>query len=273
MLCLLATACCSCAARRPHDVVESRLREQNQLLADTESKLSKTENELAIARRESNTLRQQLTADGKSPILPEQADALFRATGIKVNELLTGSLDQDDQPGEELLNVVLVPHDSDGEPIKLPGEVQIELFDLGQPGEQKNIGTWTYDIAESREHWHAGFLSSGYLFRLPWQQPPRSPQVVLHARLKTADGRQFDTSATIDVAAPVQRTDLAADDSFVFEPAGENTDSSTAFRPVGADAQPRRFPLPRRQGNSDADPVAPLRTSDSWTVDSIPRIH
>ena len=201
MLCLLVSALCGCAARRSHEIVEGRLREQNQLLAETESRLQKTQNELAIAREESDTLRQQLLADGRSPILPEQADALFRATGIKINELLTGSLDRDDLPGEELVNVVLVPHDADGEPIKLPGQIQIELFDLGQPGEQKSLGTWTYDIAEAREHWHSGFLSSGYLFRLPWQQPPRSPQVVLHARLKTADGREFDTSATIDVDA------------------------------------------------------------------------
>ena len=273
MLCLLATACCGCAARRPHDVVESRLRDQNHLLAETESKLSKTENELEIARKESDTLRQQLVADGKSPILPEQADALFRATGIKVNELLTGSLDRDDQPGEELLNVVLVPHDSDGEPIKLPGEIQIELFDLGQPSDQKNLGAWTYSAAESRDHWHTGFLSSGYLFRLPWQQPPRSPQVVLHARLKTADGRQFDTSATIDVATPAQAAELAADESFEFDPSDENADSTTAFLPVRGDSQPRKFPLPRPGDESDTDASAPLRMSDSWTVDSIPRIH
>lgn len=282
MFCLLAAAVCGCAARRTHEVVESRLREQNQLLSERESDLRKTEGELEIARREADTLRQQLIADGKSPILPEQADVLFRATGIKINELLTGSLDQDGQPGDELLTAVIVPHDADGEPMKLPGEMEIELFDLSRPGEEKRIGSWTFDASQSREYWHSGFLSSGYMFRLPWQQPPASSQVVLHARLKTADGRQFDTSSTIEVTPPGPREELAADESFDFKDFEEANPAqpTTSYRPAGGgdwQSRPRRFPLEGPVGTPGAfakEPMRePLKTSDSYTIDSIPRVH
>ncbi len=278
MLCLLAAAYSGCAARRSHDIVESRLREQSRLLAETESSLTKAQNELAIARQESDSLRQQLIADGKSPILPEQADVLFRATGIKINELLTGSLDRDGQPGDELLSAVVVPHDTDGEPMKLPGEMHLELFDLSQPGEQKRIGEWTFAASDAREHWHSGFLSSGYMFQLPWQQAPSSKQVVLHAQLKTADGREFNTSATIDITPPGPTEQLAADEPFGLELADEPSDPTTAYRPVGGEWQssPRKFPLERNRKSPDAEDGRlrmPLKTSDSWSVDSIPRYH
>ncbi len=94
-------------------------------------------------------------------LLPEQADALFRAKGIRIQKWMTGGLDRDDQPGDELLSAVIVPHDDDGETVKLPGTIQLRLLDPAMTEDGQRIGEWTFTSEESRRHWHKGMIASG----------------------------------------------------------------------------------------------------------------
>ena len=199
MLLIVAACVGGCAGRGNVDLLESRLRQQQDAVSDFQSQLRSAQSELIAARRETDVLRNQLADRGERTLLPEQADALFRVSGIRINKLRTGGLDRDNRPGDDVFSVVMVPHDTDGEPVKLPGTIEVELFDLANSGSEQRIGNWSFDIEESHEHWHRGLFGTGYLFRLPLESSPAHAELVVHCRLSTSDGRQFDVSETITV--------------------------------------------------------------------------
>jgi hypothetical protein len=199
MLALALSGLIGCATRGNVELLESRLRLREDRMVDLESDLTSARTELAAARRESNDLRTQLAGRGETPLLPEQADVLYRASGIRFNKLRTGGVNSDGSSGDDLLTAVLVPHDGDGEPVKLPGEINLQLFEPTDTQSMRQIGNWTIGVENSHDHWHRGFLGSGYLFRLPWQTPPQKSQLTLHARLTTADGRRFNTTQLVHV--------------------------------------------------------------------------
>lgn len=232
---LIAALGIGCAATRENcEILEARVRDQQAELAEMRSKVNSAKAEVAAMQRESDALRRQLVDRGDQVMLPEQAGMLYRATGIRIHKMLSGSLDRDEQPGEELFCTLVVPHDAQGEAVKLAGDLQLEVFDLASGDGQRQIGSWSFTADEVRDHWYSGFIGSGLMFRIPWQQIPSGDQIVVHARLTTADGRTFDTSESVRVAPPA-------------------TELTSAEKPI------------------DERPV--LRTSDRWAPDDIPVIR
>ncbi len=188
-----------CMPTRNAEILEARLRQQEDQVTDLQTQLSEAQSEYQVARREADALRTQLVNHGEPVLLPEQASALFRVTGIELSKLLTGSIDRDNRQGDDILSVVILPHDEQGALVKIGGSIELELLDLAQPEDDRRIGHWTFDADETREQWHHGLISSGYAFQLPWQHKPESPQLLIHARLTTSDGRQFESSRQITV--------------------------------------------------------------------------
>lgn len=191
-----------CGARGNAELLEGRLRAQEDALRELESRLATTESELRLAREEAVALRRQLLEQEQQPIATETLRAHNRAVGIRFSKLMTGSVDRDGIPGDDLLHVVFYPHDLNGELVKVPGAIELELFDLSQTDADRRIGVWRFDESESYEYWHRGLFNSGYLFRLQWQEAPRSSELVLHARLTMSDGRVFEASQHVEIRPP-----------------------------------------------------------------------
>ncbi len=208
---LMLVALSGCAGRGTLDLLEARLREQEDAISRLKSKLAAATTELTAARKQTHALRDQLAGRGEKTLLPEQADVLFRATGIRFHKLLTGGDDGDGIPGDELLSALVIPHDADGELVKLPGAIQLDVSDPTKPPGQQRMGAWEFSVEESRAFWRRGFVGSGYLFRLPWKQVPETSELVLHARMTTPDGRQFDATQIIHVTPPPADADQIAD--------------------------------------------------------------
>ena len=209
VLAILCTA--GCASRGNVDLLESQLRRQEDSIYALERQLQSAETELASARRETVSLQQQLAGEGRLAQLPEDSRALHRATGMRFEKLLTGGLDRDGRPGHDLLAVALAPHDDQDDVVKLQGAIQIEVLDLNQPEGDRRLGLWNFDLEQTPEHWRNGFLGSGYVFRLPWQRAPTSRELLLHARMKTVDGREFSASHTIQIEPPKTEAPVAGD--------------------------------------------------------------
>ncbi len=286
-MCLLL-AFNGCAWRRGNaDLLEARLHQQEQSISRLESQLESSYSDLAAARADADAVRNQLQARGESTLLPEQADVLYRVNGIRFQKLLTGGLDRDGAPGDEMLTAVLMPVDGDGESLKLPGTIELTLLDLSLPTDQQRIGNWWFSADESRAYWHSGFLGSGFRFSLPWQQIPSSKNLILHARLTTTDDRQFDTSTELKVQEPTLLVKNGGSDSTVV---GRPTSNAGRVRPVRFESAERSvpIPIPEAQPSVDSDefnPFAPpqrdsatgdrgvIDTSDSWTEFNRPQIR
>ena len=200
-LCLgLTFIALGCASRGDVDLLEARLRNQELQLRKAEQRATQLASQLEEAQQQQDLLRSQIA--GQLPALPaETTQALAAATGLKFHTLLTAGQDRDGVAGDDQLHVFLFPHDADGELVKLTGNLEVEVFDPSQPGGMQRIGHKQYTAEEARKLWHNGFLSSGFQTELPLEAPPSGTKLVLHGRLTTIDGRQFDASHTVSVVS------------------------------------------------------------------------
>ena len=124
-----------------------------------------------------------------------------------------------------MLSAVVVPADADGNLVKAPGSVVVTVLDLSKPEAQQRVGRWEFGPKDSESLWHSGFLGSGYVVRVPWQTLPESPTLLVHARLKTIDGRQFDTSQSIRITPPKAVAQAAAQPAAPHGPTPLHADS------------------------------------------------
>ncbi|MBM79958.1 MAG: hypothetical protein CMJ78_05115 [Planctomycetaceae bacterium] len=243
---LSSVATCGCATRGSLDVLEAQMREYEARVASLESELKDSQADLLAVRKESESLRSQLSVDGKTAaLLPEQAQLLTKVSGIRFHKLLTAAQDTDDQPGDDTVNAVLMPVDDDSETLKLPGVIQIKAYDFTQrsPSDNttapKEIGSWEYTLDESRKLWNKGFLASGYHFKLKWREPPTGNELLMHARLTTTDGRRFDTTKLLRVNSPAIST---SEPELVPPPVSElQPVSRTTNRPTKEHKRPLPF--------------------------------
>lgn len=185
-------------ARGDIEAVEAQLRQQQDRADQYARDLSQVRQELNVARQEADMLRRQMADSGREAIPAEFTESLFRVQKLQINGLMSGGRDRDGQPGDDVLVAVLTPVDEHGDLVKLPGSIELEALDLTRPEGERQIGKWTFDAAQSRDLWKSGLFSAGYQLEVPWQRPP-SPELLLHARLTTADGRQFDATQAVKV--------------------------------------------------------------------------
>lgn len=238
------------------------------------------QSELTKARQETELLRSQLAAVGEGAPLPEQTGNLVRLSQVRINTLLSGGKDRDGLAGDDVLVTLISPVDEQGDLVKIAGEVEIEAFDMTLPSDDKRVGHWTFNAEQSAKAWHSGFVGAGLQFELPWQDPPTSKELLVHVRLKTTDGRQFDSSTPLKIAPPAGqvagRAALSRTQPVKFEapppadqqiqPAVEATAEPRPIRPVPFydDVEPtgtaRPFPgdaTRSSQTKADAKPAPP----------------
>lgn len=295
------------------ELLEAEIRQHQDALRRAEAKASDLETQLSVARNETELLRTEMARSSSGVPLPEQTGAIARLAGVKINTLLSGGKDRDGQPGDDVLVALVAPHDQQGDLVKIAGEVEIEAFDMTLPSEDKRVGRWTYTPEEAAKVWHSGFVGAGLQFELPWQALPAGKELIVHARLRTTDGRQFDTSTPLKVSPPVGTTQppgllpvppIQSVKHEVESPIGRplRTEKVPVNVPADLPAEPIVRPVPMYD---DVEPVAEVsgpndaprpfpgasnsnpgttvpagrasldgvQTSDNWTDETIPRLR
>lgn len=127
---------------------------------------------------------------GGAPALPVREVAL--GTG-------TGGVDEDGQPGDESLTVVIVPRDDDGTAVKVPARATVTAFEVSQQGLKSPIGRWEVPPEQFRRTWRTGLLGSGYFVPLQWDKLPATGRVRVVARVQTLDGQAFEADKDVTV--------------------------------------------------------------------------
>jgi hypothetical protein len=283
MLALAAFMPAGCAMRGDVELLESELRRQEQTQQELTEQLQSTREELRVARTDAGNLRTQLAQRGESTLVSEQAETLYKTEALKFNAMLTTGFDRDGQPGDEGISVLLMPVDSQGDLVKLAGAFELELVDLNRSGNDQRVGRWEFSDEESREHWHRGFLSAGYLFRLDWQNVPSSPELTLHAKLTAPDGRKFDATTQIKVTPPGSAAAPPTLQAQTEKPRPKSKVAPAAFSSDDVlepppDHPPARRAKPRMRTRAASKPAAPdesapIKTSDKWTDETIPYLR
>jgi len=266
-----ALVLCGCLARGNSDLLQARLREQQEHTAEVERRMDAAQADLQRARRESEQLRAELAKSGKRVVAAEYTESLVRASKLQINSLVSGGLNRDNRPGDDALVAYISLVDDDGESIKLPGSVELTLLDPSLPEPSRQIGHWRFSADECRNKWTRGFAGSGFQFTVPLEESVLHEQLVLNAKLTTADSRVFDASQLVRVATgsePQVRTRIPTADAVPLPlddindpppPAGDTEAGAAKLSDWGDPTEE----LPRKQ--------APILDSTSWSKDAFPQ--
>ncbi len=132
--------------------------------------------------------RLQREADGQRLTiqrLTAQNETLTRFGGARPVDLFapvrieilsrSGGADYDGKPGDDGVTVYVRPVDADGDPVKAPGELRVELTDASTMGRQSQIGLYEFrEPSELRQIWYSRFGTQHYTARCPFP-PGRRP--------------------------------------------------------------------------------------------------
>ncbi|MEO1997012.1 MAG: hypothetical protein ABGZ17_17225, partial [Planctomycetaceae bacterium] len=173
------------------ELLEAQLRRQEDALRRTQAELSQARSELTGLQNLSTRLKLQLAQSTAGELLPERADALFQVEGIQIDGRLTAITRTPNSTQPATLNLVFFPHDSDRQPIKVPGHVILQLVAVEDSKPEEPIARWNFTVKQVREHWHRGLIGNGFQFQLPCGRASAAEHVLLRVRFQTIDGRDY----------------------------------------------------------------------------------
>lgn len=103
--------------------------------------------------------------------------ALFAPTHIEIVKR-SGGADYDGLPGDDGITIYLRPVDADGDPVKAPGKITVEILDHTTPGSPKIVSVHRFERPEVlRRLWFSRFSTSHYTLKCDFPsdyQPPAS---------------------------------------------------------------------------------------------------
>jgi len=267
----LAWLVCGCASRMNSDVLQARIREQSVQLTESQREVAKTRAELKQVRREADRLRAEL---GETHPTGGVARMPADISKVHIYSLLSGGINKDTQPGDDVVVVQFAPFDRDNEPINVPGDVELTLLDPQLPDSERELGHWSFSAEECRKQWTRGIANSGFQFTLPLEEAAQHTDLVVQVQYTTANDRQYETSRVVKVA--LASADVAAHTRRQRKkPVQVVEDSDDDLPPVG-DFRSKTADLD--VDDSELDDVKirstssqkPLLDSTNWTDATIP---
>ena len=191
-LLLLPLLSISSGCRNKTDLVEMELRTRETMYREALEEQRRIEGHNLALQREIEALRQG------SKITPETAAQTFGLKRITLGRS-TGGQDNDNVPGDEQLQVVVEPRDSDDHTIKAPGILQIGVLEISPQGTKTPLCTWDIMPVQLRQSWKQGLLSTGYTLTLSWKNLPTTENLRVVVRLITSDKRVYEADKDIKV--------------------------------------------------------------------------
>ncbi len=253
-----ALAACS-AGCRSNDKVESQLRAR-------ESDVHTLKGELGRAEFHNGLLVRELQATRGLPGpfgVVERPSEPYPVRSLRLGRGTRGK-PSDAVGGDDALEVMVEPVDTDGQVIKAPGRLHVEVQEVSTEGIKSLLATYDIPADQLRRNWQSGLFNTGYKLTLGWKAWPSLEKLRITARFEMIDGRIFeaDKDITVRVVPEKQRPMLSMPSTNVF-PAPTLIPSVTPTPPpVGP---PEVIPMP--DGPAPAlpppTPVGPVLTSGS----------
>jgi hypothetical protein len=156
---LLALSAC----RSPADW--TGLQQENQALRQDRSRL-----ERALAKRDATIADLHAQVENLQSFDPDRPADLFAPVKLEIVSL-SGGRDYDGRPGDDGVTVYLRPRDADGDIIKAPGRITIQLLDNSDLDAPRVLGICAVtDPDVVRRSWYGRFGTNHYTIDCPF--PP-----------------------------------------------------------------------------------------------------
>jgi hypothetical protein len=196
VLCLAITLSAAAGCRSRCDLVEAELRTKDRQLRELQGELMRT---TTMNEALENTLRaQQCGPPGGPPGFRPGAVPGAQVKDIQLGRG-TGGIDEDRIPGDKGIQVVLVPRDMDGSPIKAAGNLKVTAVEITPEGLKNPLSTWDVSALQLRRSWRSGLLSTGYFVTLPWQKVPATEKLRIVAQFYPLEGGAFEAERDVTI--------------------------------------------------------------------------
>ena len=194
----LALAVCGCKSRS--DLVEAELRTRDAEVRDLRTSLQRSE---MLNSALSHPYGVPVGAPVYAP--PAYAGSVAPPAAVMSGTIKevslgrgTGGVDNDGIPGDEALLVVVIPKDTDGSSLKVPGNLVVQTYEFTAEGQKLPSGRWDVPSLELQKLWKNGLLATGYHVTLPWKTWPASPKLRVVVQFTTlADNRTFEAERDV----------------------------------------------------------------------------
>lgn len=186
---LLLLAAAGCKNTRS-DLIEAELRTKERMLRESQEEL--TRSRLINEALERDFIQRQ---HGQPP---SPNSALGSPKDIVLANG-TGGVDDDRIPGDEALQVVVVPRDEDNNPVRAIGTLSIAAWEIVPGGVKVPLSTWEIGSHDLRKTWKSGLLGSGYHVVVPWQKLPTQNRLRVAVQLHLPDGRNYEADKDISI--------------------------------------------------------------------------
>ncbi|MCH7491658.1 MAG: hypothetical protein IID05_13315 [Gemmatimonadetes bacterium] len=140
------------------------LLQERQVLRETVTRLERT-----VLQRETTIARLHQQIDTLKDFSPQRPSDLFAPVKVEIASL-TGGADYDGQPGDDGITVHLRLRDRDGDAVKVPGQIRVQLLDNSDLAKPTVIGVHTFNDPEAlRTMWFGKFGTQHYTLKCPFQ--------------------------------------------------------------------------------------------------------
>ncbi len=162
-----------------------------------------------IAKRDATlaTLRAQINNLNKWG--QDRPADLFAPTKIEIASL-SGGHNYDERPGDDGITIYLSPKDADGDIVKVPGRIEVQLLNNTDLKNPKIIATFIFEAEKLRESWHGRFLTNHYTLKCPF--PPKQDLPDTRRLLATVKFTDFLTGAELTATKELAFEQLAPRD-------------------------------------------------------------
>ena len=124
--------------------------------------------ERLVAQRDGSIARLEQQMENLKGFSESAPADLFAPVGLEIARL-SGGADYDGKPGDDGVTIYLRPLDADGDVVKAPGRITIQLSDQSNPSSPRVLGVYVFDKPEElRRLWMGRFGTNHYRLQCPF---------------------------------------------------------------------------------------------------------
>ena len=159
--------------------------ERGRILKDSDAlRRDKERLERTVAQRDETNASLQKQVGNLKGFPPDRPVDMFAPVKLEIASL-SGGADYDGKPGDDGITVYLRPRDADGDVVKVPGRMKIQLVDNTDLGSPRVLGVCVFDdLNEVRKTWHGKFGTQHFTLKCPFRagmELPKSRRILVSA--------------------------------------------------------------------------------------------